>query len=48
MFCINVENLSKTYGSVKAVNDISLSVKTGQVFGFLGPNGAGKSTTIKR
>ena len=47
MFCINVENLSKTYGSVIAVNDISLCVKTGQVFGFLGPNGAGKSTTIK-
>ena len=47
MSCINVDNLSKSYGSVKAVNDITLSVKTGQVFGFLGPNGAGKSTTIK-
>lgn len=47
MSCIEVDNLSKFYGSIKAVNDISMSVKTGQVFGFLGPNGAGKSTTIK-
>ena len=47
MSCINVEHLSKLYGSVKAVDDIVLSVKSGQVFGFLGPNGAGKSTTIK-
>ena len=47
MLCIEVKNLSKSYGSVKAVNDIGFSVKPGQVFGFLGPNGAGKSTTIK-
>ena len=47
MSCINVENLSKSYGSITAVNDLILSVKKGQVFGFLGPNGAGKSTTIK-
>ena len=47
MSCINVEHLSKLYGYVKAVDDIVLSVKSGQVFGFLGPNGAGKSTTIK-
>ena len=47
MFCINVDKLSKSYGSLKAVNEITLSVKSGQVFGFLGPNGAGKSTTIK-
>ncbi|MFQ5440215.1 MAG: ATP-binding cassette domain-containing protein [Nitrosopumilaceae archaeon] len=47
MSCIDVYNLSKSYGSVKAVNDITMSVKTGRVFGFLGPNGAGKSTTIK-
>ncbi|MCV0393598.1 MAG: ABC transporter ATP-binding protein [Nitrosopumilus sp.] len=47
MSCINVENLTKSYGSVKAVNDLQLSVKSGQVFGFLGPNGAGKSTMIK-
>ena len=47
MSCINVEHLSKSYGHIKAVDDIVLSVKSGQVFGFLGPNGAGKSTTIK-
>ncbi len=47
MSCIDVNNLCKSYGSVNAVNDLILSVKKGQVFGFLGPNGAGKSTTIK-
>ena len=47
MHCITVEHLSKLYGQVKAVDDIVLSIKSGQVFGFLGPNGAGKSTTIK-
>ena len=47
MSCIDVNHLSKSYGSVNAVNDLILSVKKGQVFGFLGPNGAGKSTTIK-
>ena len=47
MSCINVNHLSKSYGSIHAVDDLVLSVKSGQVFGFLGPNGAGKSTTIK-
>ena len=47
MSCIGVNHLSKSYGSVNAVSDMTLSVKAGQVFGFLGPNGAGKSTTIK-
>lgn len=47
MSCIDVSHLSKSYGSIYAVNDLELSVKSGQVFGFLGPNGAGKSTTIK-
>ncbi len=47
MSCINVNHLSKSYGSLKAVDDLVFSVKSGQVFGFLGPNGAGKSTTIK-
>lgn len=47
MSCINVNHLSKLYGSFKAVDDLVFSVKSGQVFGFLGPNGAGKSTTIK-
>ena len=47
MTCIEVNHLSKSYGSINAVDDLVLSVKSGQVFGFLGPNGAGKSTTIK-
>ncbi len=47
MMCIEVSHLSKSYGSIHAVDDLVLSVKPGQVFGFLGPNGAGKSTTIK-
>ena len=47
MSCIDVNHLSKSYGLINAVNDLTLSVKEGQVFGFLGPNGAGKSTTIK-
>ena len=44
---IKVENLSKNYGSVKAVKSISFDLKDGQVVGFLGANGAGKSTTLK-
>jgi len=47
MSCISVNHLSKSYGHICAVDDLVLSVKSGQVFGFLGPNGAGKSTTIK-
>ena len=47
MSCIIVKNLSKNYDSLKAVNDLTMTVKRGIVFGFLGPNGAGKSTTIK-
>jgi ABC-2 type transport system ATP-binding protein len=41
-----VSKLTKYYGEVMAVNDISFSVKQGELFGFLGPNGAGKTTTI--
>jgi len=43
---VEVWNLSKTFGNLKAVDDVSFEVKTGEIFGFLGPNGAGKSTTI--
>jgi ABC-2 type transport system ATP-binding protein len=43
---IETKSLSKTFGDVKAVDDISFYVETGEIFGFLGPNGAGKSTTI--
>ena len=44
---IEISNLSKEFKEVKAVNDLSLNVFKGDVFGFLGPNGAGKSTTIR-
>jgi ABC-type multidrug transport system ATPase subunit len=44
---IEITNLSKRFKDVKAVNDLSLTVYKGDVFGFLGPNGAGKSTTIR-
>jgi len=44
---IKVSNLSKQYHEVKAVNDISFTVNTGDIYGFLGQNGAGKSTTIR-
>jgi ABC-2 type transport system ATP-binding protein len=44
---IEIRNLSKRYGPLLAVDDISFNVEPGQVLGFLGPNGAGKSTTMK-
>jgi ABC-2 type transport system ATP-binding protein len=44
---IVVNNLLKTYGIQKAVNNISFSIEKGEIVGFLGPNGAGKSTTMK-
>ena len=44
---IQIQNLSKSYGFQKAVDDISFEVKTGEILGFLGPNGAGKTTTMK-
>jgi len=46
MSAIEVTNLTKTYGDVRAVQDLDLRVGRGEIFGFLGPNGAGKSTTI--
>ena len=47
MGVIEVENLTKDYGSGRGVFDVSISVNESEVFGFLGPNGAGKSTTIR-
>jgi len=44
---IEAKSLCKSYGSFKAVDDLSFTVEAGQVLGFLGPNGAGKSTTMK-
>ncbi|MBK8503615.1 MAG: ATP-binding cassette domain-containing protein [Saprospiraceae bacterium] len=44
---IAIDHLSKSYGFQKAVDDISFTVKTGEILGFLGPNGAGKTTTMK-
>jgi len=44
---IQVKNLSKQYGSQKAIDEISFSLEQGEIVGFLGPNGAGKSTTMK-
>ena len=44
---IKVQNLSKTFGEVKAVADVTFEVQPGEIFAFLGPNGAGKTTTIK-
>ena len=43
---IEINNLVKRYGDIKAVNGISFTVNDGEVLGFLGPNGAGKSTTM--
>src|SRR6202007_2425834 len=44
---INVVNLKKHFGATRAVDGISFSFSSGQIFGFVGPNGAGKSTTMR-
>ncbi len=46
-YAIEVENLTKRYGNLPAVDDISFTVSKGEVFAFLGPNGAGKTTTVE-
>lgn len=44
---LNIENLTKTYGEKKAVNDLSIHIAPGEIYGFIGHNGAGKTTTLK-
>ena len=44
---IEVQNLTKQYGNLKAIDDISFRVNQGEIIGFLGPNGAGKTTTMR-
>ena len=44
---LNIEHLTNTYGSKKAVDDLSLRIAPGEIYGFIGHNGAGKTTTIK-
>jgi ABC-type sugar transport system ATPase subunit len=43
---LRTEHLTKPFGSLAAVDDLSLEVQAGEIFGFLGPNGAGKTTSI--
>lgn len=47
MSAISLKNISKHFGAVKAVDDVSFTVEAGEIFGFLGPNGAGKTTAIR-
>ena len=44
---LKIEHLTKTYGNTKAVDDLTLHIQPGEIFGFIGHNGAGKSTTLK-
>jgi len=46
-YIVEINNLTKTFGNFKAVDNISFSVKKGEIFGFLGANGAGKTTTLR-
>ena len=46
MYAIEVNSLTKKFGDFKAIDNISVQVEEGEIFGFLGPNGAGKSTTM--
>jgi ABC-2 type transport system ATP-binding protein len=44
---VSLQNVTKTYGSLRALDNISLDIKEGEIFGYIGPNGAGKTTTMK-
>ena len=44
---LNIEHLTKTYGEKKAVDDLCLHIRPGEIYGFIGHNGAGKTTTLK-
>src|SRR5512133_101028 len=44
---VEITNLSKFYGKVRGIENVSLEIGEGEIFGFIGPNGAGKSTTIR-
>ena len=44
---LNIEHLSKNYGDKKAIDDLTLHISPGEIYGFIGHNGAGKTTTLK-
>ena len=44
---LEIKKLKKYYGNIRGVEDVSITLKSGEAYGFIGPNGAGKSTTIK-
>ena len=44
---LKIDHLTKTYGEKKAVDDLSLHIRAGEIYGFIGHNGAGKTTTLK-
>ena len=44
---LNIEHLTKTYGEKKAVDDLNLHIRPGEIYGFIGHNGAGKTTTLR-
>src|SRR5512138_138445 len=47
MYVIQTKNLTRTFGSFTAVDNVTLNIAKGSIYGFLGPNGSGKSTTIR-